>query len=72
MKVRENALLELPHIMILIDDDKKEIIEELKNKVSEEDVVYDTDLMQKGGHIKGYLLNKATIDDVLSKLGYTK
>ena len=23
-KVRENALLELPHIMILIDDEKKE------------------------------------------------
>ena len=27
VKVRENALLELPHIMILIDDDKKDIIE---------------------------------------------
>ena len=66
MKVRENALLELPHIMILIDDDKKEIIESLKDKVSEK--IYDFDLMQKGGHIKGYLLNKKEIDNVIKKL----
>lgn len=68
MKVRENALLELPHIMILIDDDKKEIIESLKNKVTEEDVVYDTDLMQKGGHIKGYKLSNEVIDEVIKGL----
>ena len=68
MKVRENALLELPHIMILIDDDKKEIIENLKNTVSEDDVVYDTDLMQKGGHIKGYKLSNGTINDIIEKL----
>ena len=68
MKVRENALLELPHIMILIDDDKKEIIENLKNQVKEEDKVYDFDLMQKGGHIKGYKLNDSTIEEVLIKL----
>lgn len=30
VKVRENASLELPHIMILIDDEKKDIIESLK------------------------------------------
>ena len=68
MKVRENALLELPHIMILIDDEKKDIIESLKNKVSDKDVVYDFDLMQKGGHIKGYKLNNEIINEVLSKL----
>lgn len=68
MKVRENALLELPHIMILIDDEKKEIIENLKNEVTEDDVVYDFDLMQKGGHIKGYKLNDDTINEVISKL----
>ena len=68
MKVRENALLELPHIMILIDDDKKEIIENLKNEVNEFDKVYDFDLMQKGGHIKGYKLNNNSINEVISKL----
>ncbi len=68
VKVRENALLELPHIMILIDDEKKDIIESLKSKVSEEDVVYDFDLMQKGGHIKGYNLHSEDADEVIAKL----
>jgi len=68
MKVRENALLELPHIMILIDDEKKEIIESLKNKVTDNDIVYDFDLMQKGGHIKGYKLDNDTINEVITKL----
>ena len=56
-KVRVDAPLELPHIMILIDDEKKEIIESLKNKVTEEDIVYDFDLMMNGGHSKGYKLS---------------
>ena len=68
MKVRENALLELPHIMILIDDDKKDIIESLKNKVTDNDIVYDFDLMQKGGHIKGYKLGNKEINEVINKL----
>lgn len=66
LKVRENALLELPHIMILIDDDKKEIIEDIKNKVSNNDIVYDFDLMENGGHIKGYKLNDETINNIES------
>lgn len=64
VKVRENASLELPHIMILIDDEKKKIIESLKNKVSENDKLYDFDLMKNGGHVKGYLLNESTMDEV--------
>lgn len=64
VKVRENASLELPHIMILIDDEKKEIIESLKNKVSENDKLYDFDLMKNGGHVQGYLLNESTMDEV--------
>ena len=68
MKVRENALLELPHIMILIDDEKKDIIESLKNKVTDNNLVYDFDLMQKGGHIKGYNLDKETIEEISGKL----
>ena len=64
VKVRENALLELPHIMILIDDEKRTIIESLKNKVSDNDKVYDFDLMKNGGHIKGYLLNEEAMNSV--------
>lgn len=64
LKVRENAILESPHIMILIDDEKKKVIESLKNKVEEKDIVYDFDLMENGGHIKGYKLSDKTIDEV--------
>ena len=67
-KVRINAPLELPHIMILIDDEKKEIIESLKNKVSESDKVYDFDLMMNAGHVKGYKLNNKIIDEITNKL----
>ena len=66
VKVRENASLELPHIMLLIDDDQKQIIEPLKNKVT--DKIYDFDLMMKGGHIKGYKLNSDLIKQTLLKL----
>ena len=65
MKVRENASLELPHIMILIDDEKKDIIESLKSKVTTKDVVYDFDLMQNGGHIKGYKLNESIQNEII-------
>ena len=54
--------------MILIDDDAKTIIEPLKEKVTESDVVYDFDLMQNGGHIKGYKLSQSSIDAVLRGL----
>ena len=64
LKVRENALLELPHIMILIDDEKKKIIEDLKNEVTDSEVVYDFDLMENGGHIKGYKLNNDSMTKV--------
>lgn len=68
VKIRENASLELPHIMILIDDEKKEIIENLKNEVTSENKVYDFDLMKKGGHIKGYVLSADSAKGVISKL----
>ena len=68
LKVRENASLELPHIMILIDDEKRNIIESLKDKVSNDDTVYDFDLMENGGHIKGYKLNDSAIEGILSGL----
>lgn len=68
VKVRENASLELPHIMILIDDPKKNIIESLKDEVKTKDKIYDFDLMANGGHLKGYLLSKKSMDNVTKKL----
>ena len=64
VRVRQNASLELPHVMLLIDDEKKEIIEGLTSKVTENDVVYDFDLMQNGGHIKGYKVPDELVEKV--------
>ena len=68
LKVRENAILELPHIMILVDDDQKEIIENIKNNVNDSDLIYDFDMMENGGHIKGYKLNDDIINAILEKM----
>jgi len=65
VRVRENAPLELPHIMLLIDDDERNIIEQIPNEITEEDKVYDFDLMKNGGHIKGYRVSERTSDRIL-------
>ncbi len=68
VKIRENAKLELPHIMILIDDRKKFIIEGLSDKKNEFEKIYDFELMKKGGHIEGYKISDAEADKVISSL----
>ena len=54
--IRRDATVELPHVMLLIDDPKKTVIEPLASMKSGE-VIYDTDLMLGGGHIKGTLVD---------------
>lgn len=68
VKVRENAKLELPHVMLLIDDNKKEIIERLTDEVNEQDKVYDFELMQNGGHVKGYKIPEQQIENIFKEL----
>ena len=70
IKVRQGAGLELPHIMILIDDPENTVIEPLASQEMEK--IYDFDLMQNGGSIKGYLLDEQAqqkIDYALYELG---
>ena len=55
-EIRKNAVLELPHIMVLISDEKESVIEPLIRKKNDFEIVYDTDLMMEGGHLKGYLI----------------
>lgn len=54
IKIRQNAAIELPHIMVLIDDPKKMVIEPLFDKLNQFEKLYDFDLMMNSGHIKGY------------------
>lgn len=66
IKVRQGASLELPHIMILIDDPDNTVIEPLKN--SDMKKLYDFELMQCGGSIKGYLLDEQAQEKINSAL----
>ena len=68
VKIREKASLELPHIMLLIDDEERQIIEGITPHVSEADKLYDFDLMKNGGHVKGYRIPDKISNDVLEKL----
>ncbi len=54
VKIRENAPIELPHIMVLIDDPGKTVIESLFEKKDSFEKLYDFELMQGGGHIRGW------------------
>lgn len=69
-RIRRNAPLELPHILMLVDDRRKEIVEPVTEKSAELECLYDFDLMQGGGHIKGYLLNDELKSSVLAGLDH--
>ena len=68
VKVRENAPIELPHVMLLIDDPDRTVIEPLTKASSSMEKVYDFDLMQDGGHINGWVLSDAQKDAVADAL----
>jgi len=53
--IRRDACIELPHVMLLVDDADKTVIEPLIN--AEGEIAYETDLMLGGGHIKGRFLS---------------
>lgn len=74
VRIRENASIELPHIMLLVDDAKKRLIEKLSGETQSMRKVYDFTLMQGSGHLKGWLLSKEqtevflqTIDDIAAE-----
>lgn len=68
IKVRNGAPLELPHIMILIDDPNNTVIEPIAGQVSDDSKLYDFELMQNGGSIKGYLINSSLQEQIYSAL----
>ena len=69
LRIRGDAPIEMPHILILIDDPDKTVIEPLVDQPRE--VIYDTDLMMNGGHITGSFIkeeNLAGMKEALSAL----
>ena len=57
LRIREGAPVELPHILVLIDDPDRTVIEPLAEQEEEFEVLYDTDLMLDGGHITGRMVS---------------
>ncbi|HNY93885.1 MAG TPA: DUF1015 domain-containing protein [Flexilinea sp.] len=71
VRIREGAPLEVPHILVLIDDDQKRLIEPLIAQKESLPVLYDFDLMLNSGHVKGYSLANPELEqnimDVIAK-----
>lgn len=59
--IRRNAKLELPHILVLLDDEERSIIEPLIPLHQALPKVYDFSLMEGGGHIRGYQVKGETL-----------
>ncbi|MBN2879870.1 MAG: DUF1015 domain-containing protein [Clostridia bacterium] len=66
--IRQKASLEVPHVMLLIDDEEDIIFSEIDESKSESDVVYDFMLMEGGGHIRGYKVKESLYDRLAAKL----
>lgn len=56
VKIRENAALDMPHILVFIDDQDEKLIEGLYAQKESFKKIYDFELMQKGGHIRGWFI----------------
>ena len=54
MRVREQAPLESPHILVLVDDALHTVSEPLQKQKNAMEPLYDFDLMADGGHIAGW------------------
>lgn len=58
VKIRRDAVLETPHVLLLIDDPERTVIEPLYENKKNLQKAYDFDLMLKGGHVSGYFADK--------------
>jgi hypothetical protein len=56
-EIRRNAILELPHIMVLISDEKRSVIEPLARKRQQLEKAYETNLMEGGGHLEAWVVD---------------
>ena len=66
INVRKNASLEIPHVMLLMDDAMGEIIENLYSESDDMEKLYDFDLNMSGGSVTGYKVENS--NEVLKTL----
>ena len=72
VRVREHAPLELPHVMLLIDDPNGTVIEPLAGETGRMETLYDTELMLGGGHVKGWRLTDEQMSRAAAALNALK
>ena len=68
MQIREGAALELPHILVLIDDPNRTVIEPVQAAKSKLEKLYDFDLMLDSGHLTGYAVNQEFENKIIEAL----
>ena len=68
VKIRKGAPLESPHVMLLIDDPRKLLIEPAYAARDRFKLLYDFDLMLGGGHIRGWALDEGAMSDARGAL----
>ncbi len=66
VEIRKDAPMEIPHVMLLIDDEDKIVLEPLCEKSDGFEKLYDFNLMQNAGSIKGYKIPDS--EDINAKL----
>mgnify|MGYP003294273510 CR=1 FL=1 len=57
LSVRKDSPIELPHALLLFENKEKNIIENLYKNKEKYELVYDFDLNQNGGHIRGFKIS---------------
>ncbi len=68
LKIRKDADVEFPHVMVLFDDEKREITEKLYENRQTLKKLYDFELNMGGGSIEGYFVPAEGITQKFSKL----
>lgn len=68
VEIRRGAEIELPHVMMLIDDREKSVIEPLAAKKESFERAYSFSLMQNGGEVDGYFVDKESKEQVSKAL----
>jgi len=62
IRIREGASIELPHILVLIDDPDRTVIEPLVKQSSSLPKLYDFELMLGSGHMKGWSIKDNALE----------
>ena len=65
IKIRRDALMEIPHILVLIDDPDMSVIEPIIKSPEGLELLYDFDLMQNSGHIKGFHITSPSLEKLI-------